>query len=295
MAGLMASNILNTGSSSEYTMILFNAQSIDDADTLLFAESHISEKCIDLFSKLVADVSNSGVKVRIYVEGSPAEGNLKYPEPFYKREFCIEGFKNDENISLAGWSPIHSAELTLDCTDAVDAEMALKALQGEENFLIKKADSIEKLIESKMGTPLPINRKEEEMSAYFMKIVNFDDTNRKCMLDNVQELAQVYSQQAEVRNQIRIAEVKCLVCGNRLDDIVVREIPLSTIAMTSTLQKLRSQRKSNEFIGKAVYKAGAHHLRTSEKNRGKPEYDLTLLYNELRNHRAIILIPHCLG
>lgn len=270
-----------------YTMLMFNAQSIEEADTLLFGESHDSQICRALLSKLVSSIAQYSF-VKIFVESSPAEGKLSYLESFYKKVLCIEGL---ENVSLSGWDYTKTPECIQANQEAVQAEMARRALKFEEDRINNEIASVKCLIESKMG-PAPSNSSIEEEKKYWENIVNFNDSDREYILQNMNELAQLTNQMVELDKQIEKAEEKCSICMNHLQEVIDRDFPLRTTAMMTTLKKLRKLRKNDEFRGKAVFQAGEHHLQTSESNRNKPEYDLTRLYNELRKHRAIILIPN---
>jgi hypothetical protein len=118
---------------SNYTMLFFNVQSVEEADTLLHAENHESQKCRTLFAKCVAETAQNG-DVRIYVEGSP-EGKLKYSDSFYKKQLQIDGLTHDANISLDGWDYMGTPEATEATDKAVTAEMNLRTLQQEKKFL----------------------------------------------------------------------------------------------------------------------------------------------------------------
>jgi hypothetical protein len=89
----MSTDVIIKKFDSNYTMLLFNVQSLEEADTELYAENHESQKCRALFAKRVTETAQNGV-VRIYVEGSPSEGKLKYSESFYKRVLQIDGLGN---------------------------------------------------------------------------------------------------------------------------------------------------------------------------------------------------------
>jgi hypothetical protein len=131
----------------------------------------------------------------------------------------------------------------------------------------------------------------EEREKYCAKIVYLEDSDRAYVLENFQKCNQLIGQLTNLQEQIKQSEKWCSTCMNDLQEVIERDFPLRTSAMEATLKKLRKLRKSNEYMGKAIFQAGGNHLHTSENNRNKSEYDLTLLYNELRKHRAVILIP----
>ncbi len=286
----MSTNAIVKNFDSNYTLIFFNVQSVEEADTLLHAENHESQKCRALFAKLVAEAAQNGV-VRIYVEGSPSEGKLKYSESFYKRALWIDRLTHDANISLVGWDYMESPEAIQADNKAVEAEMTLRTLQREKEFLDKERTSVEGLIASKMGVAPSIESSTEEIKKYSSKIVNLNDSDRACVLENFNNIEQLIIQLANLQEQIKQAEEQLLTCMNDLHEVIERDFPLRTSAMGTTLKKLRKLRKTNEYTGKAIFQAGMHHLRTSETNRNRPEFDLTKLYNELKKHRAVILIP----
>jgi hypothetical protein len=130
----------------------------------------------------------------------------------------------------------------------------------------------------------------EEREKYCSKIMNLNDYDREYVLENFKKLNQLGIQLTNLQGQINQEEQRS-TCRNDLQEVIERDFPLRTSAMGTTLKKLRKLRKSNEYTGKAIFQAGENHLHTSENNNNKPECDLTHLYNELRKHRAVILIP----
>ena len=53
----MSTNVIIKNFDSNYTLLLFNVQSIEEADTLLHAENHEFQKCRTLFAKLVTEAA----------------------------------------------------------------------------------------------------------------------------------------------------------------------------------------------------------------------------------------------
>ena len=286
----MSADLIIKNLDSNYTLLFFNVQSVEEADTELYAESHESQKCRALFAKRVAEAAQNGA-VRIYVEGSPFEGKLKYSESFYKKVLQIDGLTHDANISLFGWDYMGTPEATQANNKAVEAEIALRALQQEKEFLVKEEVSTESLIASKMGIAPSSESSTEEREKYCAKIMNLNDSDRAYVLENFKKCNQLGDELANLQGKIEGAEEQRSICMNDLQDVIERDFPLRTFAMRATLKKLRKLRKSGEYTDKAIFQAGENHLNTSENNRNKPEYDLTPLYNELRKHRAVILIP----
>lgn len=286
----MSTDAIVRKAGSDYTMLMFNTQSIDDADTLLFVDSHISQKCRTLFAKLVAGVASSCSSVRVFVEGSPAQGQLSHPESFYKREFCLDGIKNSENISLSGWGPIQTAGSIQACKDLIYAEMALKSLQNQKTYL----ENEEKLVNEFIATMIePMSGPTlADLDQFFARAANHNFIDGLRMTSEAHRLNLLQMRLHELEHQITVNEERCRMCIKHLEDVVISDFPLYMGAMISTLEKVRRQRKNNEFTGKAIFHAGENQVVTSGRIGNRPEYDLTALCNELRNHRAVILVPN---
>jgi hypothetical protein len=269
---------------TDYTTLTFNVHSIDEAETILFAENHASQKCRALFSKFVANQAESSF-VKLFIEATPVKGKLPLPESFYKSMFCIEGV---ENISLEGWDAVsfecHQAGL-----DTVLADTACESLDRDNDKIKNEITRLEWLIASKMG-PIPSN--EEDAKKYWKNIINLKDSDREDILKNVKKLIELTNERQKLVEQMIKANERWSTCITRLEKMVESEFPLRTTSMITTLKKIRKLRKSHECVGKVIFQAGEDHLQTSESHRNKLEYDLTRLYHELSKHRAIILIPN---
>lgn len=73
------------------------------------------------------------------------------------------------------------------------------------------------------------------------------------------------------------------------DKQIRKTFPARTAAMISTMKSL-GQLIARGMTGKIVLVAGASHLKTSEKDQTKPEFDLASFYEELRNHKVAVIV-----
>lgn len=264
-------------------LLYFNVSSVEEADTLLYAEKHgdqdqISQKCRDIFSRVLAILSQYS-KVRVYFEGETPDSTACLQG--YFKEKILSSDSNTmaikENLEISGWDYI-ARELR-------DVYERCIALEMQEPTLIKMHDAINQeilqlgnLIESKLGN---------DLQPSLSKFMELSDVDFQEIKDNSAKVLQLAQKKLEIQHFFDDIDL----LRKELDHLNAREFPKRTASMVEALQQLRVARQTQEFTGKALFRSGKAHLQTLEKHQDKPEYDLTALYKELDNHRAVILIP----
>jgi DnaJ domain len=291
----------NTGSgicTDKYKILYFNIDSLDQADTLLFAENHSSKECEKLNGDFISSIARSHI-VSVFVEGvnSMKELQFRFVEGIsslddmitlknlnerLKSRTCIDSAIKDENLIFYGW-------------DAIDEELSLANKKKNSIFIcLLGIDEQKNETEDKIG--VLTNAQKTIIPDYPTFDLNtfcrLPEIDYETFLNNCNELICLKNNLKGLKEKLAQLEDQYLHATKQLEILVTQHFPKRTNAMTGTLQKIRNMSMEGVLTGKAVFVAGLGHLETLEKDKDKIEYDLSPLYQELQHHKAAILIPH---
>lgn len=296
---------INYGSNNElmsflnkYDCSLFNVSTADEADIFLLGEDHNSISCKTLNGSLVSGLAKS-YTVTLFLEGEPSMLALDVS----KFVSIIKNMPLDspsplfENTIMKGKSIIQSIPLlppeTLLCAKQVFGwDMKdMDKLNGRDPKLQEKLLQLKALQEEQI-------RNYTEQMGLLLNEFQFDLTeqggteNPPYPLANkaMNAFSRLFYEREQVESELE--KTKQILAEKVLTlDLIQSTFQKRTQAMISTLQKISILLEHKVFIGKMVFISGVMHLKTAKTNSERPEYNLDSFFNEIKNHKAAILIP----
>ncbi len=265
----------------KYKVIAFNIDSLDQADTILFAESHRSEECKKLNGDSMSSMAKNQI-LSVFLEGVRSMLELKFSDKKkLKRDLYIDASVPDENVTFYG-------------CDKIDDELyqAERKKGSLTQHLIQLNDVIEQTNTVLVETE---NAQKVILPAYptidYNLFLGLSDSDAASVLKNqkkIEDLTHLLVSLEQESDQISSELSQATI---QLEALVIRHHPVRTKAMAETLQKIAQLRLEGTFSSKAAFNVGKAHLVTLEKDKDKKECDLSPLYQELQHHKAAILIP----
>lgn len=262
-----ASNYLDSFKDQLYVVSKFNVVDIKDVDVFLFATQHKSEECKEVIGSAISQMAWHNDHVVVFVEGTSKTGELIEEKDFLLEHLGIDPSLRDK-VHFYSWDLKNEVGHRL-FTNNLDAEMdrlneALETLdEAYEEVLSELKTSFPELWDENIKREYSQEESQELM--YLMKAHGA-----------------LIEKKASTANQLKMT-----VAQAEQED---REtFPERTASMAGSLQSINFV--TDQFKGKTAYAfvAGVSHL-CQEENAHK-NFDLSPLYHELSNHRAMILLP----
>ncbi|MES2345852.1 MAG: hypothetical protein V4494_07955 [Chlamydiota bacterium] len=257
--------------------------SIEEAEVFLFSENHSNE----LMRKLNGDTISTLIeafkkdKSSIFLEGySWEDERLLFSELMQKNKFHIRAF----NADFYGWEPLKYLQENQKLLEAIilirDMHRMMKVLEREYMQLSEISG-----MKRQLQDMLPILELYQETQQEAL-------ANCRALLSHQEQLLQQTQRKIEMlESDLEKSEERLQAIGATqkwVEEQLKQIFPMRTEGMVSTV------RQCSILSGKKYFIAGEHHLKTPEELVGIEEYNLNPLFEELHNHKAVILIPKLL-
>lgn len=234
-------------------------------DLILIAEAHRHDQ--EEIGGLISELARSQVDgIDLFLEGVPSMEGIRIEEVVRSDQIARECF---ENISCFGWDARGLGEkvgLSSGEYEFLQEEMA-KTLQLKLNCI----DDMEKLVP---GSYVDEDLDESELMT--------------CSTETLQKLLEMQKRLSQIEAYYQECKEEAKK-GLATREQIKATFQERTSSMVSSLEEIRKRREeSTESVKKVVLIAGAAHLIPIYS---EGEYDLQRLYDELKHHKAIILIP----
>jgi hypothetical protein len=253
---------------------------IEEAEVFLFGESHSSE----LVRKLNGDTISTLIeafkedKCSIFLERYFKKGEDEDLENlFFSNKFHIRAF----NADFYGWESLKFVQENQKLLEAItlvnSMHLTMKVLEREYVQLSEILG-----MKRQLQDMLPILELYQETQQEAL-------ANCKALLSHQEQFFTQTQHKIEMlESDLEKSEEGLQAIGATpewIKEQVTQTFPMRTEGMVSTL------RQCNILLGKKYFIAGSYHLRTPEELADIEEYNLNSLFEELHNHKAVILIP----
>ena len=250
---------------------------IEDADFYLVGEHHEDLRVINQNGNLISELSNQSAwflceSIR-FDEARPewkkaALIGLSLPEAYSAREMYLTGWD-------IGYEEFPEYIELIRKIDETQSELI------EANRQIEAAEAAFEQILTHLG----LERSNYRDSERFSTFSDLEHSNLYELNKDELKAHQLFSKKMDEMH--RLLEEQGL--------FIQATFPQRTQSMIETLRLVAARRNATNFQGKVILIAGANHLRVAESDIGKQNFELNSLYEELRNHKAVILMPKACG
>ena len=272
----------------------FNVRTLEEVNLFCLAEIHNSLQCRLDQSKLINFLTWRGFIVLLLVEGWPSMKTFNEEEKDSLIEQRLWNLASKNKIYGLGWDDQEQL-------DALKAKIDQEYEEQNDKLEEHERHALQKAMKCLPKNMLPT---EEEFSEIEKQSLSFHEIFNATMKAIEIKISPNLSQLSAVaqKNYLSIYGLDMKLCefyANIEETKRVREaaaieqtFPIRTLAMTNTLKKIDHFLSNLGFRHiKVVLTGGARHLESNEGDLKKVETDLNVLYEELNNHKAVILLP----
>lgn len=262
-----SSNFLNPFLNEFNVVKSFNVVDIQDVDLFLFASQHENNAVNALIGAGISQIAQNNDNVVIYVEGISKSGELVVDKSFLLQYLNIDPAFHHK-VHFYSWD--------------------LKNEAGHSLFTDNAEEEIDRLTDVLETLEDAYDEVESQLEEFFPELWD-PKIQRSYTPKEQQELNYLLKAHgALIENKLSVA--------NKLKEVTVNSkqidaasFPYRTQSMISSLQDINLIK--SQFAGKtaSVFVAGCSHL-CPEQGTGA-YFDISPLYHELQNHRAMILSP----
>ena len=251
---------------------LYNISHPLDADFIFLGETHYDEEVSSSHGHLLSFLALSQ-PINLVLEGHPLmeKLNFKFCDTVF-RKYDIKSYLQ-ENITCYGWD-IHTDELL----EKHNSPAFVCKLQHmlEQNY--QQYENIDKILHLQFPEFFEAFRVDSEK---YLLSLDLEHRHFLCtLLKNQMDLSEKQQKIVDLLNKPILS-----------DDFLENNERSRKESHLLAIRSMNTKLANGEITGKVVFIQGACHLRLNEdlKNRGDL-FSLELLYQELRNHKAAILI-----
>ncbi|MBS0651894.1 MAG: hypothetical protein JSR39_00020 [Verrucomicrobia bacterium] len=248
-------------------MSKFNVVDIKDVDVFLFATQHKSDECKEAVGNAISQLAWHNDHVVVFVEGTSKTGELIVEKDFLLEHLGIDPSLRDK-VHFYSWDLKNEAGRRL-FTNNLDAEMDRLA------EALKTLDEAYDEVLSELQTSFP------ELWDENIKREYSDEESQELMyLMNAHRA--LIEKKTTTANQLKMTVAQ----AEQMD----REtFPERTVSMAGSLQSVHFITDQLKGRTACAFVAGVSHL--CQEENAHAGLDLSPLFHELSNHRAMILLP----
>ena len=262
---------------------MFNIQSLEQADLFLVGDVHENLECTENQNSLINLLAKRGI-VFLSVEEDESEFTNTLKEQWFENR----GIVPQKNILLSGWD---TSQTTIG-----------KIIASQRTSITKNTIRAVEITKNRVRLldQFKLCKKNEELQQMMTNLLTLDQESKKLMhkirkatitiefLFKPEDIFRIFNDEADIETY----REKYAIGPQELQEYTAQDYPQRTASMVQSLRKFREKKLECCFANpKGVWIPGNGHLEQAPEDLDDERFNLDSLYDELKHHRAVILMP----